>query len=867
MILQRLGEVLENKQENYIYPFLWLNGEDDIIIKDCIEEIYNAGIRGICIESRTHPEFMGSSWWEDMDLIMREARRKKMKVFLLDDVRFPTGYANGKIISEKPDLIKKFLKINQLDFVGPLKDSSFILSWGNERNKTPLKKLVLQEDKILGVIVAKKTGSKSIDPTTLLDVSSLEKDGVLYWDIPEGQWSIFTLIETIYGGEKQTEGYLNPLDKDAVQVLIDEIYEPHFERYKKDFGETFAGFFSDEPRFGNMHGSTGSIGRYEMVFPWKEGLMDAFTATDFLKMPLLSPIEAGGEECNIRYKYMDIVSNLYSECFTGTLAAWCRERNVEYIGHLIEDNNAHGRLGFGAGHYFRALWEQDMAGIDVVLNQIMPGMDKSYFNSVTSSGWDGEFFHYGLAKLGSSLGHLDEKKKNRTICEVYGAYGWSEGLKLMKWISDHMLVRGVTHFIPHAFSMKNFPDKDCPPHFYARGENPQNRYMKILFNYINRISHLLSGGKHIASVGVLYHAEAEWLGDYMLFQKPARELMQNQIDFDVMSVELVCNSIVKENKYYINDESFESLVIPYSERIPQKLLEKIDDLTNYGIPVIFINGFPEFNEYGDRINIEKFKQSVNVKLDQISNFLRSQGTFDIETADYQPYLRFYHYKHADGNIYMFFNEDPYQKIETEVTLSTSMRVMGYDGFQNDLRNLPQRFYNGKTTIDLKLDAYESVIIMEDIEDLPKKEVEYSTVFELPINEWQVSFANAKTYPEFSNSMKINELKNIAKIEGFDNFSGTIRYEATFDSLEETIISIDLGRVYEIAEIILNGKHMGIRIASPYIFDIEEKLKKNGNKLVIEVTNNLGKQEKDYLSQFMVQEPSGLLGPIVFRKNC
>lgn len=866
MILQRLGEVLENKQENYIYPFLWLNGEDDVIIKDCIEEIYNAGIRGICIESRTHPEFMGTSWWEDMDLIMREARRKKMKVFLLDDVRFPTGYANGKIISEKPDLIKKFLKINQLDFVGPLKDSSFILNWGNERNKTQLKNLVIQEDKILGVIVAKKTGSKSIDPTTLLDVSSLEKDGVLYWDIPEGQWSIFTLIETIYGGEKQTEGYLNPLDKYAVQVLIDEIYEPHFERYKKDFGETFAGFFSDEPRFGNMHGSTGSIGRYEMVFPWKEGLMDAFTAADFLKMPLLSPIEAGGEERNIRYKYMDIVSNLYAECFTGTLAAWCRERNVEYIGHLIEDNNAHGRLGFGAGHYFRALWEQDMAGIDVVLNQIMPGMDKSYFKSVTSSGWDGEFFHYGLAKLGSSLGHLDEKKKNRTICEVYGAYGWSEGLKLMKWISDHMLVRGVTHFIPHAFSMKNFPDKDCPPHFYARGENPQNRYMKILFNYINRISHLLSGGKHIASVGVLYHAEAEWLGDYMLFQKPARELMQNQIDFDVMSVELVCNSIVKENKYYINDESFESLVIPYSEGIPQKLLEKIDELTNYGIPVIFINGFPKFNEYGDRINIEKFKQIVNVKLDQISNFLRSQGTFDIETADYQPYLRFYHYKHADGDIYMFFNEDPYQKIETEVTLSTSMRVMKYHGFQNDLRNIPQRLYNGKTTIDLKLDAYESVIIMEDIEDLPKKEVEYSTIFELPIKEWQVSFANAKTYPKFSNSMEINELKNIAKIEGFDNFSGTIRYEVTFDSLEETIISIDLGRVYETAEIILNGKHMGIRIASPYIFDIEEKLQKNGNKLVIEVTNNLGKQEKDYLSQFMVQEPCGLLGPIVFRKS-
>ncbi|HIC2071409.1 TPA: hypothetical protein ACW0SM_005692, partial [Raoultella ornithinolytica] len=133
-------------------------------------------------------------------------------------------------------------------------------------------------------------------------------------------------------------------------------------------------------------------------------------------------------------------------------------------------------------------------------HQIHPGLDQGYFKSFTSTGWDGEFFHYGLAKLGSSLGHLDPKKKGRTLCEMYGAYGWGEGLKLMKWLTDHMLVRGVNNFVPHAFSLKAFPDPDCPPHFYADGQDHQYRFMHLLMNYANRVSHLLSDGHHQSEV-------------------------------------------------------------------------------------------------------------------------------------------------------------------------------------------------------------------------------------------------------------------------------------------------------------------------------------------------------------------------------
>ena len=79
------------------------------------------------------------------------------------------------------------------------------------------------------------------------------------------------------------------------------------------------------------------------------------------------------------------------------------------------------------------------------------------------------------------------------MCEVFGAYGWAEGGPVMKWLLDYLLVRGVNHFVPHAFSPA-FPDPDCPPHFGAAGKDPQYEAFSKLMTYGNRAAHLLTGG-------------------------------------------------------------------------------------------------------------------------------------------------------------------------------------------------------------------------------------------------------------------------------------------------------------------------------------------------------------------------------------
>ncbi len=97
------------------------------------------------------------------------------------------------------------------------------------------------------------------------------------------------------------------------------------------------------------------------------------------------------QAAKIRYNYMSLVSELYSQHFSQRIGRWCREHKVDYIGHVIEDNNAHTRLGYGAGHFFQSMKGQSMAGIDVVLHQLMPQQNDGYFEAMTSTGWDGEF--------------------------------------------------------------------------------------------------------------------------------------------------------------------------------------------------------------------------------------------------------------------------------------------------------------------------------------------------------------------------------------------------------------------------------------------------------------------------------------------
>ncbi|WP_240422382.1 glycosylhydrolase-like jelly roll fold domain-containing protein [Listeria costaricensis] len=831
-----------------------------------MQKIRETGIRAVCLEPRPHPDFAGPGWFRDVRIVLDEAEKLGMRVWLFDDAHFPTGYANGAIVREYPHLRKKFLKIGQVDYCGPQREGKLLVGWQTNGDREKIMQVgqtsgqaaafkASLKDEIIGVVAARTVDFHTVDPDTLIDLTDRLEDGVVSWDIPAGNWRVFTLIETYSGGERSTEGYLNPLDEEATQVLIETVYEPHFRELGAEFGKSIAGFFSDEPRFGNTKGPDASIGRMEMPLPWRSDLPELLTEAGVENIRLLLPllVADGGEVAHqIRYRYMDLITRLYAKNFTGKLGDWCAAHGVEYVGHLIEDNNAHARLGYGAGHFARGISGQTMAGIDVVLQQLIPGMDGGYFRTFTQTGWDGEFFHYGLAKMGASIGQLDPKKKGRTLCELFGAFGYSEGLKYMKWLADHMLVRGINQFVPHAFDMAPFPDPDCPPHFYAHGHDPEFRHMGQLMNYMNRTAELLSDGRHIATAAILYHAEAEWSGDYMLFQKPAKILTQHQIDFDVVPIDLLLNATEAEGKLVIHDETFDVLLIPYAEALPAKLLEKLQHLQ---VPTIFLEDQPTRTSEGAAWSLE----AEVWPLAELASMMKKRGFFDIQTADFEPWLRSYHYLHADGEVYMFVNEAVDLPITTEITLGNKGWLYQYEPFSNQLFEYGEIVAEARQSLELACGEEKIWLLLPErihAAEVKKKPARK----ELLVLDWQISLANAFEYPVFR-ELPTARLGNWDTEAVSADFSGTFRYEADFNVRNNSRHMLELTEVYEVAQVFVNGVDCGVRICEPYRFDITLALKIGSNHLAIEVTNTLGTEQKDFLSQYRPIEPSGLLGNV------
>ena len=114
----------DNEVGNYILPFLWMKGEDQTVIRTEIEKIYECGIRAICVEARPHPEFGKAGWWKDLGVVLEEAERLNIKVWILDDKHFPTGYANGLIAEKYPERKKVYLNYNVCDINGTGEENS-----------------------------------------------------------------------------------------------------------------------------------------------------------------------------------------------------------------------------------------------------------------------------------------------------------------------------------------------------------------------------------------------------------------------------------------------------------------------------------------------------------------------------------------------------------------------------------------------------------------------------------------------------------------------------------------------------------------------------------------------------------------------
>jgi len=847
-----LQECLRDEfEKKYIFPFFWQHGECHEELKEEMDAIYACGIRQVCVESRTHEEFGEEKWWTDFGFILDYAKKLGMKVWLLDDKRFPTGYANG-YVEKHPELQMVHLQMIFRDFACVQGAMTLIVPQ-------------MPEGAELTAVIAyrlNETGDAIVGEG--IDLTHKVKDGLIRAELARGVWRVYYLMRGNFApaGKRWWIDMLNPV---SVQAQLTAVYEPTWEHFAEYFGDTFLGFFSDEPNFANEELHYYSIlGKEDMPIPYRDDLCERIakrcgmtTSEVWTLLPALWHKLDTEKGPAMRTFYMDTITHLYKENFSMLLGDWCRAHNVMYVGHIIEDNGAHMRMGYGPGHYFRALDGQDMGGIDVVLHQIMPGItDARHSVPLTGLYAYPDMFNYLLGKLGSSHGHVDPVKKGRAMCEIYGAFGWAEGLPFMKRLTDHMLVNGINYYVPHAFTPKRY-DPDCPPHFYNGGENTQFALFGKLMEYMQRMCHMISDGVHRADVAVLYTPEGEWAGtDNMLPEKVTKTLTRAQIDFDILPEDRMAQIEVDEcGKLHLNGETYGALIVPRCATLPGWMLAELRKLSCRAT-VLFADALPENVAEGGSA-ASYLVNAHAVPLEKLSDWLRGAGCAQLKLSKELPLVRFYHIGRAGEEIYLFVNDNEWETADFAVKLEGENHAV-YDAMNNVLL----RPMKDEDRIRLQIAPGAMLTVVSGVEQKIPAWFYADEGRELPVAAEYTIAVKDHGKADYEPFAVTNVLPDIT--EHSPAFCGRIRYEFVLQGVCGTSVQLDLGQVGEAAELWINDRYAGFALTDPYVFDLTGLLDDGENRLRVEVINNQGYRLRDPLSTYMTLPVSGMLGPVKLR---
>ena len=848
--------MIKNDVDTCLFPFFWLSGsEKKEDLEAAVERVKEANCKALCVEPRGYETF-SENWWWQIDVILNKAKELGLKVMIVDeDTKVPTGHAYGKVFEEQyKHLRRKVLVEVHTDLRGPKRTDLVVgetmphaVDW------------VENHDKLIGAYAYPKTDDKNgIDLLKVVNLTENIKDGILSWNVPDGLYRVFFIYETYKYSELHKDDFIEFMNGESVDLLINYVYEDYKKRYGEYFGNTLIGFFSDEPSIGGTFNFSGppcrwkdtKIGYPGQSIPYVDeikAILDKDFDGDCVKyFPALWYYDEKISSI-IRPKYMDAVSKLYKKNFSTKVGAWCKANGLKYTGHILEDNNLHCKYGHSAGHYFRSQQGQDAPGMDIVLDQVLPGASDYFRPGNASDDSDGAFYHYILCKLASSAAHTYPEFNGTAMCENTIGYGWAEGSQLAKWLYDFCIVRGINRFVPG--SIRPVLDNVHAPHFGDKdGIEPQFEAMKKVYDYINKTIMLLKG-THVANAAILYHAQAEWAsGDesnYMFMQEPAKVLYDNHIDFDIFSEDLLDLATVRNGKLKVHTAEYNALIVPYAKVWPEWVLNKLNELQLKGVKVYFIDDLSE------NCNL-RFKV---VKLDKLAKLFNKNKWTDVKIEDARL-VRHMHLVDGARDIYMFFNEDPINTIKFTVKTGLVGNANIYDVMAGK-----QYSYDSNGTLKLTLAPYESVIVIYEQDRGFKPYTYYLDLDAKKVNgSVKVDLYNYKDMTKLTESFTQENIDAISS--KYPTFSGKIVYTGEFKAKKTETAILAFENVGENAELILNGVNCGMRPCKPFSFDVSKALKAGNNTYELVVRTTLANAIKDAVSVHTPLEPTGASGDVI-----
>ena len=673
-----VNELAANFQDppvEYSLTFYWgWDGEitAEVIARD-LDAFKERGVHIVSLESGYDmgSPYLSEGWFELVKKTVELARERDMRVWIIDEGKYPSGFAGGKFTTDAPELRMKALVIEE----------QTELAGGETISKQ------------LSPDVVSAVAFNQLDSTDqILDIQS----GQLQWTAPEGNWQV-TLIKHDFRssptraannptrGKDPSNSLCDYLDPAATKKFIEFTHEQHKKYVGDEFGKTVLGFRGDEPDY-SIRGIPWTPMIFEVFMEQKGYDVQPYVASFF--SPRLTE-----EQKRIKADYWNVWSDLFAKNFFKIQADWCAEHKLEYLVHLNKEDDMMVLINH-EGDFFKCMQQVQMPGIDAIWNQIWP-------DSLITD----------FPKYASSVAHVYGKP--RSFTESFAAYRKRPDVRQAKWVLDHQLVRGINMvevmFVPASSNGE----------LGLSGWTADEQFPSVA-KYIHRASYLLSQGRPAAQIAVYHPTTSMWLGDSESAECTLRimqQLLEHQLDFDFIDENALSSILRLKDGNFINksNQSYNTVLIPSAIAISKKALDRLQSFAASGGKVVFLGRKPSMiieKTFLDATEVGNIDWAIYEPAGELTSpVLEALQPADVKLDKFTPSVKYTHRHLPDADLYFFFNESK-EKQTCKADIVGEGKVQIWDAMSGEIKvHEGIKSEDGLVKLDLEFEPYESQFIV------------------------------------------------------------------------------------------------------------------------------------------------------------
>ena len=552
-----------------ILPFWFLNGElDPEEMRYQLKEFREKGMPGIILHGRYGLEeaYIGETYLDRINFAVEEAQKLGLQTWIYDEMNWPSGTADKRVLQARPDLAQRYIECINMTVRGP---------WFTYLTGADSRYLDFEKSTPVAAFAIRLDGAQEVIDLT----PNLSFRDVIPWEAPAGNWRLMYIVEKI------ADYYIDAMNPEATTEFLKLGYDPYAAAVDGKMSSQMLGFYTDEPA---MHYYI--TGGDNPIVPWTKDMFRRFQERNGYNLrPRLPDLffDISPDSARIRYDFYSTLTDFYSNAFYKQIHEWCQAHNVLFTGHLLYEEWLR-RLIRVEGNLFKHYPHMDVIGVDH-LYPIVGSRDRPD--------------EHVAMKVGSSAAH--QLGSPRLLCELFGGIFMDATMQRMKWIADWEYVLGVNLLNPHGFhyTLEGPRKRDWPPSMFY--QYPWWNYYGDFSNYISRLSHLLSGGRHVAKVAVLWPMNAMFatytpqshnvLGDRTNFDfnTLTDTLLRVHYDFDYLEEDMLSGAALEGNTIQIRDESYELLILPPMAHLKLSTLDRLEKFVSQGGRVLGMIFLPD----------------------------------------------------------------------------------------------------------------------------------------------------------------------------------------------------------------------------------------------------------------------------------